>query len=117
MSSKNIQISLKIIEFIPYNFDQMFDYLDFKFCTFTSLNIFQWNLDFINLNIFCIAKNVLQNSANLKFKIVKHHNNFFIYLYELVNVQIKNTSKLMHRMVLFETENKKFHTANESFSK
>ena len=85
MNSKNIQINFKIIEFIPYNFCQIFNYLDFNFHIFISLNILQQNSDFMNPNIFYTIKNVLQNFANLKSKITKHYNNFFIHLYELIN--------------------------------
>ena len=117
INSKNIQINFEIIRFISYNFNQMFDYLDFKFYIFTSLNTFQWNLNSINLSIFYITKNVLWNFVNLKSKIVKCHNNSFIHLYKLINTQIKNMSKLMHKMVLLEIKNKKFYTTNELFNK
>ena len=75
------------------------------------------NFIFINLNISCIAKNTVQNFINLKNKIIKHQNNFFIYLYELINIQTKNISKLTHKMVLLEIENKIFCTTNELFNK
>ena len=67
--------------------------------------------------MFYIVKNALQNSANLKLKIVKHYINFPIYLYKLIKVQIKNISKLTYKMMLFKIENKKIYTTNELFNK
>ena len=75
------------------------------------------NFIFTNLNTPCIAKNAIQNFINLKNKIIKHQNNFFIYLYKLVDTQTKDIFKLMHKMVLFETKNKTFCTTNELFNK
>ena len=67
--------------------------------------------------MFHMAKNVLQNFANLKFKIAKHYNNLFIYLYEPINIQIKNIFKLTHKIMLSKTKNKKFYTTNELLNK
>ena len=117
INSKNIQTNFKTIGFIPYNFNQILNYLNFKFCIFISLNMFQWNSDSINLNTFYTIKNVLQNSANLKSKIIKHYNYFFIHLYILISTQIKNIFKLTHKMVLLEIKNKKFYITNELFNK
>ena len=91
--------------------------LDFKFHTPTLSNSCSTNFTFINLNMPYTAKNIIQNFINLKNKIVKHQNNFFIHLYKSINIQIKNISKLAHKMVLFEIKNKIFHTTNELFSK
>ena len=71
----------------------------------------------INPNTSRTAKNAIRNFINLKNKIVKHQNNFFIHLYKLVDTQTKNVSKLAHKMMLFEIENKTFCTTNELFNK
>ena len=95
----------------------MINNLDFKFHTLTPSNSCSTNFTFTNPNMLHIAKNIVQNFINLKNKIVKHQNNSFFYLYELINTQTKNIFKLMHKMVLFEIENKTFHTINELFNK
>ena len=59
--------------------------LDFKFYTPTSSNFHSTNFTFINPNTLHIAKNVVQNFINLKNKIVKRQNNFFIHLYKLID--------------------------------
>ena len=38
-------------------------------------------------------------------------------MYDLIDVQIKNISVLMHQMVLLKTKIKTFHTANEILNK
>ena len=117
INPKNIQTSFKIIGFILCNLEKMISGLDFKFYMLTLLNFHPTNFTFINPNMLCIAKNVVQNSINLKNKIVKHQSNFFIHLYELIDTQTKNISKLMHKMMLFKIKNKIFYTANELFNK
>ena len=114
---KNIQAGFRIIDFVLYNPKKMIGNLDFKFHTPTLSNSCLMNFIFINPNTPCTAKNVVQNFINLKNKIVKYQNSFFIYLYELVDTQTKNIFKLMHKMVLFETKNKTFCTTNELFNK
>ena len=56
--------------------------------------------------MLCTTKNVIQNFVNLKSKIVMHWNNLFVYLYELIDMQIKNVFKLMHKIILFEIKMK-----------
>ena len=117
MDLENVWLNLKIIGFVPYNLKKIIGILNFKFYTFIFLNFHSMNFAFINLNMFCTAKDVVWNFVNLKFKIVMHWNNLFNYSYELIDMQIKNVLKLIHKMVLFEIENKIFCTANEFFSK
>ena len=114
---KNIQINFKIIGFILYNLKKMINNLDFKFCTLMPSNFCPMNFIFINPNMSCIAKNIVQNFINLKNKIAKHQNNFFTHLYKLIDIQIKNISKLIHKMILLEIKNKTFHTTNELLNK
>ena len=95
----------------------MINGLDFKFHIPMLSNSCLTNFIFINPNILCIAKNIIQNFINLKNKMIKYQNNFFIHLYKLVNTQTKNIFKLTHKMMLFETKNKTFHTINELFNK
>ena len=85
INPKNIQTSFKIISLVPYNLKKMIDNLDFKFHIPTSSNFYPTNFISINPNMLCIAKNAIQNFINLKNKIAKHQNNFFIHLYELVD--------------------------------
>ena len=75
------------------------------------------NFTFINLKMFCTTKNVIQNSVNLKFKIIMHWNNSFDYLYELINTYIKIAFKWTHKIILSEIENKIFYITNEFFNK
>ena len=91
--------------------------LNFKFCTLTLSNFCPINFISTNPNTLHTAKNAIRNFINLKNKIAKHQSNFFIYLYKLIDIQIKNIFKLTHKMVLFKTENKIFHTTNELLSK
>ena len=114
---KNIQTGFKVIGLVSYNLKKMINDLNFKFHTPMLSNSCLINFTSINLNMPCTAKNIVQNFINLKNKIVKHQNNFFIHLYELVDIQTKNIFKLIHKMVLFEIENKIFYTTNELFNK
>ena len=91
--------------------------MDFKFCTPTPSNSHLTNFTSTNPNTPCTAKNAVRNFINLKNKIVKHQNNFFVHLYELIDTQTKNISKLTHKMMLFEIENKTFCTTNELLNK
>ena len=86
INPKNIQTSFKIIDFVLYNPKKMINNLDFKFCTSMPSNFCSINFTFINPNMSCIVKNIVQNFINLKNKIVKHQNNFFIYLYKLIDI-------------------------------
>ena len=117
INPKNIQINFKIIGFVLYNPKKIINNLNFKFCTPTLSNFCLTNFISTNPNMPHTAKNAVQNSINLKNKIAKHQNNFFIHLYELVDTQTKNIFKLTHKMMLFETKNKTFCIANELFNK
>ena len=117
INPKNIQTNFKIINLVLYNPEKMINNLDFKFCTPTLLNSCLTNFTFINSNMPRTAKNAIQNFINLKNKIAKHQNNFFIHLYELVDTQIKNIFKLTHKIMLFEAENKTFYTTNKLLNK
>ena len=117
VNPKNIQTNFKIINFVLYNPEKMINNLNFKFHTPTPSNFCLMSFTSTNPNMLCIAKNTIQNFINLKNKIAKHQNNFFIHLYKLVDTQIKNIFKLTHKMMLFEIENKIFHTTNELFNK
>ena len=117
INPKNIQANFRAIGLILYNPEKIIGGLDFKFHTSTLSNFCLMSFTSINLNMLCIAKNAVQNFINLKNKIAKHQNNFFIHLYELVDIQTKSISKLMHKMMLFEIENKTFCTTNELFNK
>ena len=86
----------------------MINNLNFKFQTFTPPNFYSTNIIFINPNMFEIAKNTIQNSIKLEFKITDHQNNFLNELYDLIDVKIKNISRLIHQMVLFKIEIKIF---------
>ena len=114
---KNIQTGFKIISLVLYNPEKVIGNLDFKLHTPTPSNSCLTNFTFINLNMPYIVKNVVQSFINLKNKITKHQNNFFIHLYKLVDTQTKSIFKLAHKMILLEVENKTFYTANELFSK
>ena len=46
-----------------------------------------------------------------------HRNNSFNYLYEYIDMRIKNIFKLIHKMVLLEIENKTFCITKEFFNK
>ena len=83
---KNIQINFKIIGFVPYNPKKIIGNLDFKFYILMPSNSYLTNFILINLNILCIVKNTVQNFINLKNKIIKHQNNFFIHLYKLIDI-------------------------------
>ena len=86
ISPKNIQVSFRVIDFVSYNLKKMINDLDFKFCMPTPSNFCLINFTFINPNMLCTAKNTVWNFINLKNKIVKHQSNFFIHLYELVDI-------------------------------
>ena len=72
ISPKNIQASFRVIGFISYNPKKIINGLDFKFYILILSNSCLTNFISINLNILCIAKNIIQNFINLKNKIVKH---------------------------------------------
>ena len=114
---KNIQTSFKTINLVLYNPKKIINNLDFKFHTPMLLNSHLTNFTSTNPNMLCIAKNTVQNFINLKNKIAKHQNNFFIHLYKLVDIQTKNISKLTHKIMLLETENKTFCITNELLNK
>ena len=117
INPKNIQASFRAIGLVLYNPKKIINNLDFKFHTPTLSNFCLTNFTFINPNTPHTAKNTVQNFINLKNKITKHQSNFFIHLYKLVDTQTKNIFKLVHKIMLFEIENKTFCTANELFNK
>ena len=86
INSKNIQINFRITNLVLYNPKKMINNLDFKFHTSTLSNSCPTNFTSTNPNTPCIAKNAVQNFINLKNKIAKHQNYFFIHLYELVDI-------------------------------
>ena len=86
INPKNIQINFKIIGFVSYNPEKMINNLDFKFHTLMLSNFCPINFTSINPNMPHTAKNIVWNFINLKNKITKHQSNFFIYLYELVDI-------------------------------
>ena len=100
-----------------YNPEKIINNLDFKFCIPMTSNYCLMNFISINSNTSHTAKNAVWNFINLKNKIAKYQNNFFIYLYELIDIQIKSIFKLAYKMVLFEIENKTFCITNELFNK
>ena len=83
---KNIQTNFRIIGLVPYNLEKMIGNLDFKFCMPILSNFYPTNFISINPNMPCIAKNIIQSFINLKNKIIKYQNNFFIHLYELIDI-------------------------------
>ena len=95
----------------------MINNLDFKPKTFTSLNSYSTNAASTNPTIFKITKNAVQNSIELKSKIITYQNNSPNQLYNLINAQTKNISTLTHQMILLKTEIKNFHTINEILNK
>ena len=117
INPKNIQASFKTISLVLYNPKKIINNLDFKFHTPTPSNSYPTNFISTNPNTSYTAKNVVRSFINLKNKIAKHQNNFFIHLYKLVDTQIKSISKLTHKIMLFETENKTFCITNELFNK
>ena len=60
--------------------------LDFKFYIPMLSNSCLMNFTSTNSNMPRTAKNTVQNSINLKNKIIKHQNNFFIHLYKLIDI-------------------------------
>ena len=72
INPKNIQTNFRIISLVLYNPKKMINNLDFKFCTPMLSNSHPTNFTFINPNMSCTAKNIIQNFINLKNKIVKH---------------------------------------------
>ena len=85
INPKNIQTNFKTIGLVLYNLKKMIGDLDFKFCTLILSNSCLMNFTSINLNMLCTAKNTVWSFINLKNKIAKYQNNFFIHLYELVD--------------------------------
>ena len=117
INPKNIQANFRITNLILYNPKKIISNLDFKFHILTPSNSHPTNSISTNPNTPHTAKNAVQNSINLKNKIAKHQNNFFIHLYKLIDTQIKSISKLTHKMVLLEIKNKTFHTTNKLLNK
>ena len=114
---KNIQTNFKTIGLVLYNPKKMINNLDFKLRTPMPSNSCLMNSTSTNPNTSCTVKDTVWSFINLKNKIVKHQSNFFIHLYELINIQTKSIFKLMHKMMLFEAENKTFCITNELFNK
>ena len=117
ISPKNIQTNFRVIGLVLYNPEKVISSLDFKFYTLMPSNSHPTSSTFTNPNTLHTAKNAVRSFINLKNKIAKHQNNFSIHLYELVDTQTKSISKLMHKMVLLETENKTFCITNELLNK
>ena len=117
MNEKNVQTKFQTIDFMPYNLKIMINNLDFKFKTFTPSNSHLTNIASMNPTTFKTAKNAVQNSTELKSKIVTHQNNSSNQLYNLIDAQTKNISTLTHQMILLKTKIKNFHTANEILNK
>ena len=69
---KNIQAGFRVIGLVLYNLKKIINNLDFKFCTSMLSNFYLINFIFINPNILCIMKNVVQSFINLKNKITKY---------------------------------------------
>ena len=46
--------------------------------------------------MFKIVKNLIRNSIKLESKVVNYQNNFLNQLYDLIDLQLKSISTLMH---------------------
>ena len=86
MGEENVQAEFQAINFMLYNLKIMINSLDFKSKTLTPSNSYLINVAFMNLIIPKIVKDAVQNSIELKSKIVIHQNNFSNQLYDLVDV-------------------------------
>ena len=75
MGEKNIQTKFQAINFILYNPEIIINNLDFKFKIFTPSNSYPINVVSTNPITSKTAKNAIQNSTELKSKIVIHQNN------------------------------------------
>ena len=117
INPKNIQANFKTTGLIPYNPKKMIGGLDFKLHTPTPSNSRPTNSTSTNPNTPRTAKNTVRNFINLKNKIAKHQSNSPTHLYKLVDTQAKSISKLTHKMMLLEAENKTLRTTNELLSK
>ena len=102
---------------MSYNPEIIINNLDFKFKTLTLSNSCSTNIAFTNPTTPKTAKNAIQNSIELKSRIITHQNNSSSQLYDLIDAQTKSISTLMHQMILFKTEIKNFHTINEILNK
>ena len=117
MNEENVQIKFQTIDFMLYNPKIMINNLDFKFKTFILSNFCPTSIASMNPTMPKTAKNTVWNFIELKSKIVTHQNNSLNQLYNLVDVQTKSISTLMHQMILFKIKIKNFHTINEILNK
>ena len=117
MNEKNIQTKFQAINLMPYNPKIMINNLDFKFKTFTPSSSHPINAVSTNPITSKTTKNAVQNSIELKSKIITHQNNSPNQLYNLIDAQIKNISTLTHQMILLKIKIKNFHTVNEILNK
>ena len=86
MGEKNIQTRFQMIDFMLYDPKIIINNLNFKLKTFTSSNFYSINIVSTNPIIPKTAKNAIQNSIELKSRIVTYQNNSLNQLYNLVDV-------------------------------
>jgi hypothetical protein len=91
--------------------------LDLKFTTLSPPNSRPNTAKTWTLKTLSTAYETSKNSITLKRKISIHQDSSPTHIFEVVDLVTKGLSKLTHRMVLFEAENKELRTANERQSK
>ena len=85
MGEENVQIKFQIINFMLYDLEIIINNLNFKLKTFILSSFYLINITSMNLIISKTAKNAIQNSIELKSKIIIHQNNSSNQLYDLVD--------------------------------
>jgi hypothetical protein len=117
MGEENVRAGFRATGLVPYNPEAVISRLDFKPRTPTPSNSRPGSAVSWDPKTPTTAIEAVRGSTILKSRIASHQNSSPTHLYEVVDAQAKGISKLAHRLVLLEAENRGLRIANEVLSK
>jgi hypothetical protein len=113
----NVQTGFRIAGFILLDLESIISRFDPKFTTPSPPNLRLNTAKTWTPKTLSTAYKASKSSITLKKKISTYQDNSPTHIFEVVDLITKGLSKLTHRMVLLEAENKEFRTANERQNK
>ena len=96
----NIQVSFRAAGFVPFNLDLVISCLDFKLITPSPPTSHPEMASSWVPKTPSNMYNVTQSSSTLKRKIANHQNSSPTHIFNMIDLQAKSISKLVHEMVL-----------------
>jgi len=106
----NVRVGFRVAGLIPFDPESMISRLDLKLMTPSPPNSSPNTVKTWTPKTLSTAYEATRSSTTLKRKISEHQNSSPTHIFEVVDLVIKGLSKLTHRMVLLEAENKELRS-------